>query len=392
MHELAIIGGGLVGYTAALALAKAGFKIVLLEEKKPELSKLSLTEARAIVLAHTSVLFYRHIGLWPQLESQATPVREVVISEQGTFGKCRIKAEDYQLDALGQVVPATALYRVLFEAVQAHPLIELKAPFQVSSLETHADRVCINHEIEARCVLACDGTQSFTREYFHLPVTEKNYQQRALVANLTLSASKPDQALQRFTELGVLALLPLGNQRFTSVLTVSEDKADNFLQTSEQDYCAMIQRLLGQRHARVADVGQRFSYPIRWIKADELVAGRTLLMGNAAHTISPIAAQGFNLALRDLAMLFDKISGAADPGDPLLLANYAQECRTAQGTVMKLTDQLNDWLKPRALAPVRGASLFFLDQFSPLKKALAYSLMGLSSHGGSLTREDLHDL
>ncbi len=391
MHEIAIIGGGLMGYTTALAFARAGFSIVLLEAKKPDLTEFLKSEGRAIVLAHTSCILFRSLDLWSDLLPHATPIRKILISEQHSFGKCRMDAQDYQLDALGHVVPATALARCLFEAVEAHPKIQILAPFSVNSIETGEDQACINGEIFAKLILACDGTDSFARDYFNLQVTQKDYQQQAIVANLTLTSEAEQVAIQRFTDHGVLALLPLGKGRMTSVLTVDKEHFDDLINESSEQYIQMLQNILGKRQGLLSDLGKRFSYPLTWMQANETVAGRTVLMGNAAHTISPIAAQGLNIALRDLAMLYDRvIAHRQDLGDPFVLAEYAQASAAAQSQVMQWTDQLNEWVKPRSLRCFRSAGLFALDHLSFFKHALARSFMGLSSHGGSLMREENH--
>jgi 2-octaprenyl-6-methoxyphenol hydroxylase len=383
--DLAIIGGGLLGYTAALAFAQAGLRVILLEAKAVDLSQLQGTEGRAIALALTSCYLYQSLGLWPELAPHATPIQEVLISEQTRFGKCRISAHDYDLPALGQVIPATDLFAALYQAAQAHPQITIVAPYAVQSIESTETDACINGEMHAKWVLACDGTQSFARDYFQLKSTEKKYEKHALVANLTLSRPHEGRAIQRFTERGVLALLPLPGQRMTSVLTFDSAELEALQSLEPDHYLRVLQELAGTRAGLFRDLGKRFAYPLIWLQTQEIVAGRTVLLGNAAQTLSPLAAQGLNLALRDLGMLYDTLMAGAP------LEDYAKASREAQGPVLRFTDQLMDWATPDSLGFLRSAGLFALDHLPFLKDSLAHSLMGLSPHGGSLMRRPDHE-
>lgn len=374
--DISIIGGGLVGYTAALAFAQAGLSVTVLEAKLPDLAQLHQSEGRAIALAYTSVLLYQSLGIWPALLKDATPIQNILISEQNSFGKCRINARDYHLDALGYVVPATHLFKVLYEAVQAQANIRIVAPFVVSN---------IDDQIKSTLILACDGTQSFAREYFHISTSDKDYQQQAIVANITLSEPHEGRAYQRFTEQGVLALLPLQGQRMTSVLTTPNEHIEELRLNDPECYLDILQTLLGKRIGLLGDLGKIFTYPLHWMQADQIMVGRTILLGNSAHTISPIAAQGLNIALRDLALLYD-----------LVLENkvelYPELSKKAQQEVMNFTDKLTDFVKPQALSGLRSLGLFAVDHLSVLKTPLARSLMGFSNHGGSLMRGAKHDL
>lgn len=388
--EVIIVGGGLVGYTAALAFAQAGKSVFILEAKKPNMEALLQTEGRAIALAHTSCLLYQTLGLWKQLQEQGEPIRDIIVSQQKSFGKCRISAKDYQLNALGTVVPATHIAECLFNAVQAHENITLHAPYEVDHIAETPGQVCVNNEYAAKLLLACDGAQSFTRHYFNIDTNEKKYEQHAVVANVTVSPAHNGLALQRFTQQGVLALLPLQHNRMTTVLTLPTD-ALKTLPENNAAYLHHLQSLLGKRHGVLSDLGKRFDYPLTWMQANKVVEGRTVLLGNAAHTISPIAAQGLNIALRDLALLYDAaMQNPQDLGSPESLQQYAEQSQAAQQQVMGFTDTLTEWVKATSLSALRSAGLFALDHLSFIKEPLAKSLMGLSSHRGSLMRGD-HD-
>lgn len=366
--DISIIGGGLVGYTAALAFAQGGYSVELLEAKAPNLDQILSQEGRAIALAHTSVILYQNLDLWSEMSSEATAIRNIVISEQKGFGKCRISASDYDLPALGQIVPATHLFKVLLNAVQNHSRIQLKAPFIVSDIDA---------QIESKWILACDGTQSFARDYFNISTTEKNYQQQAIVANVSLSRPHEGTAYQRFTQEGVLALLPLQGSRMTSALTLSQECVKDLPLEDPEKYLAFLQSLLGKRQGLLSDLGKIFTYPLTWMQADQVMVGRTILLGNSAHTISPIAAQGLNLALRDLALLYDLMRENR-------VHEYPELSSQAQEAVLGFTDRLTEWVRPNSLSLIRSLGLFALDHVGLIKDPLAKSLMGLSKHGGSL--------
>jgi 2-octaprenyl-6-methoxyphenol hydroxylase len=390
--EISIIGGGLVGYTAALAFAQAGFTVNIFESKTNDVNQLLLTEGRAISLAYTSCLLYRALGLWPSLSQHATPIHQLVISQEGSFGKCHIDAADFKVNALGYVVPATQIAVALFEAVKHHQNIHLISPCKIETLTFDINVACLNEKYFSQLVLACDGTESFARHYFNMNVTQKNYEQTAIVANVSVSPAMQNCAVQRFSDGGVLALLPLGGHTMTSALTVSNEQVNALQLDNPERVLDFLQNVLGTRQAKLSQIGSIFTYPLQWMQAESVVHERLVLLGNAAHTISPIAAQGLNLALRDLAMLYDIIQQAPERlGNPESLKSYAEQSAQAQKKVLSFTDNLTDWLTPRTLKPLRSAGLFALDHLPFFKKNLALTLMGFSSHGGSLMRGDDYD-
>lgn len=392
--DVAIIGGGFVGYLAALACAHLNLRVCILEAQTRDLTKLSQVEGRAIALAHSSCTLLKSLKLWENISAQAYPIHQVHISQQGSFGKCRIDAQSYHLPALGHIVPATHLAVSLAQAIDAHDDIELIAPAMVTALDDGVitfEEANETKQLTAKLVLACDGAQSFVRDHFNIETSRKNYQQHAIVANVSISEPHKNIARQRFTPKGVLAMLPLAERRMTSVLTLDETHFQTLMQLDDADYLAALQSLLGQRAGRLTNLGKRFTYPLAWVQANQTIANRTILLGNAAHTISPVAAQGLNLALRDIAVMADLLSQAIsnnqDIGEQSLLNTYEQTVLQAQKPIVDFTDKLTEWVKPHWLKPLRSVGLSFLDVFTPIKTPVAHQLMGLSKHGGRLMRE-----
>jgi 2-octaprenyl-6-methoxyphenol hydroxylase len=360
--DVLIIGGGLVGLTLALMLqsadlnAKVNLKITLIDQKSPEnfLSELGSLDSQALdtrtlALSFSSVQILKSLDsgeLWKKLAPVATAISHLHISEAGTSSLLRLHAKDYLAKnyaakeeveaAFGYVVPIVFLYRALWETLQKNLAknldpggshipnhVEMECPAKVLSVNPELGEVVLdnldNHKtLKADLILACDGGNSFVRESLGLKTEVKDYEQSALVTSVTLSQPHDNWAFERFLSDGVLALLPLqagkkGPGLSGLVWVQSTQNTEKAMQDSDENLIEKLQKRFGRRLGDFLALGPRHTYPLKKVVAKEVFFGRVLLMGNAAHQLNPIGAQGWNLALRDMFLLKKLIEKNLNP-------------------------------------------------------------------------------
>ena len=388
--DVVIAGGGMIGASLACALSDLGLRIALLEAVAPSTQTHASYDDRAIALSQSSLRILEVLGLNKRLN--CTPILDIHISERGQIGVSRISAAREGVAALGAVTTARELGQRLFAALPEHDDIELLCPARLLDYTLHPDAVSIQlehnstrRELSSRLLVAADGAQSPIRQQLGITTWQHDYGQTAIIANLTPELPHRNVAYERFTTDGPLALLPLDGQRCALVYTASQADAENLLTCPEQIFLTHVQSRFGDRLGRLQRLGQRAAYPLRLLFAREHYRQRVVLVGNAAHTLHPIAGQGFNLGLRDVAALADVLAQASqaqtDIGAPEVLRRYAHWRRGDQRQAALFTDGLArlfslPWL-PFRLA--RNAGLLAFDIFPPAKHLLARHAMGLGS-------------
>ncbi|OTL42912.1 ubiquinone biosynthesis protein UbiH, partial [Acinetobacter baumannii] len=357
-QQVIIVGGGMVGLSLSLMLAKANIAVKLLEAVKyPNYDDQNVApyhssfDARNTALSRRSVQIYQKLGLWDALQQHATPILQVHITEQGSFGKARLIAEQEKVESFGQVIENAWLGRVLLTQVRQQPLIELIDGVQVTALTQDAEQVHIVAQrgdevlkLESKLLIAADGRDSFCRQAIGVGVDVHDYDQVAIVT--TVQTSKPHEhvGFERFSALGPLALLPLpGEYRRSVVWPVKKGTEGEWLgEENDQHFLDALQKTYGDRAGKFEKTGKRFSYPLSQVLAHKQAVGRVILMGNAAHTIHPVAGQGFNLCLRDadvlLRYLVNQLSTSDDIGNPDNLLAYEQARLSDQQRVIKFCD------------------------------------------------------
>jgi 2-octaprenyl-6-methoxyphenol hydroxylase len=386
--DILIVGGGLVGASLALALDAAGRNAILLEAAPPRVATGETgtsDDDRNLVLARASVNALRHLGVWPQLEAAAGTIRRVEVSRAGEFGRLRMSADEAGVDALGRVVPGRVLGAALQRQLGACTHVRRLAPAKLVSL-TPVDagwraRVTVadgEHDIEARLVVGADGSDSLVRAQAGIGAQHHDYYQSLFVCTVACEREIPNCAFERFTDDGPVALLPLPGQRRGLVLTVSADRHDDIAMMDDAAFMALAQQRFGWKLGALSRPGKRFPHRIRRVLADALTAPRAVLVGNAAQTVHPIGAQGFNLGLRDALTLAELVGGAGDPGTPALLGEYAARRAPDREGVLAFSHGLIalGCLAQPALAPLRSLALLALDGIPPLRRAVAHQGMG----------------
>lgn len=400
-QEVIIVGGGMVGLSLALMLAKQNIAVKLLEAiKYPNYDDVNLApyhssfDARNSALSRRTVQIYQELGLWSALQEHATPIFEVNITEQGSFGKARLKAEQEKVESFGQVIENAWLGRVLLTEVQKQPFIELIDGVQVTQLTQDADMAYIKASrgeeqlsLQAKLVIAADGRDSFCRKALGIGASEHEYDQVAIVT--TVQTSKPHNhvGFERFSSLGPLALLPLpGEYRRSVVWPVKKGTEGEWLgDENDQHFLDALQETYGDRAGKFQKTGKRFSFPLSQVLADKQAVGRVVLMGNAAHTIHPVAGQGFNLCMRDahvlVRFLTEQIAQNADLGGAAMLQAYEASRLTDQQRVIKFCDSVVRGFSNSnpILKFIRNTGLVAFDTIPGIKPLVANYAMGLKA-------------
>jgi 2-octaprenyl-6-methoxyphenol hydroxylase len=386
--DILIVGGGLVGANLALALDAAGRRATLLEAAPAHIKSAAADSEdndRNLVLARASVNALKALHVWPHLEAAAGTIRHVEVSRGGEFGKLRMTAEDAGVDALGRVVPGRVLAAALERRLAACQHIERLAPAKLVALSPsesgwHARIAMAGEErdIDARLVVGADGSDSLVRAQVGIGAQEHDYAQSLFVCTVACERDMPDCAFERFTDEGPVALLPLPNARRGLVLTVSADRHDEVAAMDDAAFVALAQQRFGWKLGRLSRPGKRFVHRIRRVLADTVVAPHAVLVGNAAQTVHPIGAQGFNLGLRDALTLAELIADADDPGASALLDAYAARRQADRDGVLAFSHGLIalGCLPQPALAPLRSLTMLALGGIPPLRHAVARRGMG----------------
>ena len=399
---LLIVGGGMVGLTLALMLAQRGLPVTVLEEicypkEGSNTPYYSSFDARNTALSRRTVQIFTDLGLWSVLQEFATPILQIHISEQGSFGKARLDANLEGLESFGQVIENAWLGRVLLSQVRTHPLIALIDGVSVTELTQDTDFVTITatkmstigerhvFNMTSPLLIAADGRDSFCRRALGVDASEHDYGQVALVT--TVQTSKPHEqlAFERFSAQGPLALLPLcGEHRRSVVWTVPTGTEQEWLGTeNDERFLDALQQTFGHRAGKFEKTGQRFAYPLAQVLAQRQAIGRVVLMGNAAHTLHPVAGQGFNLCIRDAQVLTCTLAAQADQGRDLgqhdALAEYEKSRLTDQKRVIRFCDSIvRGFTNSNPLLKLaRNTGLLVFDVIPGAKQLVANYAMGL---------------
>ncbi len=395
----------MAGATAALALARLPLTIALVEPVAPQLDASPSFDQRAVALSAASVKIFKTLGIWPKIQSLGCPINDIHISDQGHFGFTRLHADDYGVDALGQVIPLDQTGPILWQEIRQTKNIQLYSPANISaidSIESQQQNGQISVKLRddsgeqqtlaSQLLLAADGTFSSTAKMAGIQIQRDSYQQHAVIANISTELAHNNRAFERFTNQGPLALLPLTRNRMSLVWCQTPENAATVMSYTDHEFIQQLQTAFGYRLGQISKVGERTQYPLALHLPKKVFNGRVLLLGNSAHTLHPIAGQGFNLGLRDIAALFDSILQAQTSGEDIgserFLNNYQAQRQPDWNQTISATDSLvrlfsNDFL-PLVIA--RNKALCVLDKFPFAKQKLAMTAMGFSGESAQLTR------
>ncbi|MHB8254082.1 MAG: 2-octaprenyl-6-methoxyphenyl hydroxylase [Acidiferrobacter sp.] len=385
-YDIVICGGGLVGISLALSLAHLPLAVCVVDPAPSAPPR--HRDDRTFTLAQGTKRALTGLGVWPLLARDSFhPITEIQVSDRrGRFGLTRIRASEQGVDALGFVTENAALLGGLYEALKTTNVTVRTGRFE--SVERRADSAIVTiagahgpEHLSCRLLVGADGTNSAVRSACAIPVTRHDYGREALVANCRVSAPKPRTAFERFAEQGPIAALPLGDDRYTFV--ISRLDAKEWQDLSETHFLAQLQQAFGNRLGHFLEAGQRLRFPLILQEAHNPVVARAVVIGNAAHTLHPVAGQGFNLGLRDATALADQIADACRKGEDFgslacLDAYVRGRAHDTQNTI-RFTDGLirifGSDFEPLVMA--RNLALALVDCWPGAKRALALRTMGL---------------
>ena len=393
-YDILIVGGGMVGAGLVQALSGQGLRIAMVESVRFDVRNEPGYDDRAIAVAQGTRRILDGLQCWEQIAADATPIHQIHVSDRGHFGFTRMTREEEGLPALGYVVPARVIGQVLGDAIAQDGDVDMYCPASVRGIEVddrHAivgiEQDGVTNTVSAQLVVAADGADSLVREQFGIEVMTSDYGQTAVITNVTPQLPHNNIAYERFTGTGPLALLPMSDQRCAVVWTLAPAQADEIMSLADDEFLARLQACFGSRLGRLQRVGRRQAWPLRLVKAKVSIHERLALVGNASHTLHPIAGQGFNLGARDIAVLaeviVDALRGGEDPGDAGVLQRYAAWREADHRRVTAFTDGLARLFTVPALAPIRGAGMLVLDLLPPAKRLLTRMTMG---RGGRVPR------
>ena len=295
--DLAIVGGGLVGASLAIALRPTGLRVALVEGVAPDASLQPSFDDRTTALGNGTRRTFEALGLWQAIAPHAAPIRAIHVSDAGRFGFARLEAGAEGIEAFGYVVTNRALGAVLRAALADLPALDLRMPARVERVEIGAERVELHlagaaDPLRARLVVAADGAHSLVRQSAGLPAAVEDYGQVAIVAHVAAARRSDGTAYERFTPTGPLAVLPLHDGHFGIVWTLEPADAERVMALPDADYLAELQQCFGWRVGRLLRVGRRNAYPLRLTRAGQVAGARSVLVGNAAQALQERVAQG----------------------------------------------------------------------------------------------------
>jgi 2-octaprenyl-6-methoxyphenol hydroxylase len=398
-YDVAIVGGGMVGATLAAALAPLNIRIALIEAIPHNGAAQPSFDERTTALSNGSRRILETIGVWPALNSLATPIRKIHVSDQGRFGFARIDAAEQGLRAMGYVIANRALGNALWSRLEGNSKLTVFCPAQVRNASAAGEDAMIELDeggrkttLRAKLIVAADGAKSAVREALGVDAQARDYEQTAVITTVLPQQFHDNVAYERFTPNGPLALLPLDGGRCTLVLTLANADADAALGWSDQEFIAEVQRRFGFRLGRFLKVGRRAPYPLFLTQSNRTSAQRCVIVGNAAQTLHPVAGMGFNLGLRDVAslaeLIAERLARDGDPGAPELLAEYDAWRAADRGGVIAFTDGLvRMFSNPlSSVRRIRNLGLLAFDLLPPAKSALARLSTGGSGRVPKLAR------
>lgn len=392
--DIAIIGGGLVGASLGCALAaqveRTGLKVAVIE---PAPLDRQLAEpwqpsfdARASAIACGSARHFERLGVWEAMAEQAAPIRTIHVSERGRLGVTRLRAAELGVEALGHVVPNAWMGRALHGRL-GELQVDWHCPASVEALEPVAEghrlRLSDGSELEAGLTVLADGGRSGLKERLGIESRERPYEQVALIASVEVTRPHDGIAYERFTTEGPIALLPLPGQAMELVWTHPRGEEARRLSLCDGDFLAELQRAFGDRAGHFRRVGRRHAYPLSLVTARETVRPGLAVLGNAAHSLHPVAGQGFNLALRGVMDLVAAIEAGGErgeaPGCAAVLQDFEARRDGDRQDVIRFSDGLIRLfgLDHPVLSHARAAGLVGLNLVGPLRRTLARRAMGL---------------
>ena len=385
--DIVIVGGGLVGMSLAVGLANSPCKVLLLEQNQAAPLHDNILDLRTTGLTRSSEKMFSQSGIWEKIATAATNIERLDISEQGNFGAARIDATQHGISPIGYMVPNHHLMKVLSEEVNQLANLTVLSPAACVAIESQATGYKITIETEhdtkhvsTSLLVGADGAHSKVRDLLNISATHKKYHQAAIITNVHARNTHANVAYERFTQHGPLAVLPIQNNHCALIWTQPENQVQHYLDMDDESFLCALQKAFGYRLGRFIAVGKRSAYPLSMTTSDQLVQDHAVLIGNAAQTVHPVAAQGFNLGLRDVHTLVTMLASAQFQPESIsqILMQYAQQREPDRQHVIRLRDGLTRLFAPQTwpVKLLRGIGVRMIGNLSVAQRSVLRRNMG----------------
>lgn len=400
-YDIAIIGGGLVGASLACALSPLGLRVALVEAVAFKAASQPSYDDRTLALSAATCQILKGLGIWQQVADTATPIRAIHVRELGRPGRVLMDPAELGLDRFGHVLEARVFGSVMMERLPRLENVDFLCPASVSALqvEPHRARITVSDAagerlIEAKLLVGADGAQSFVREALGIESERHDYGQSAVICNVTPEQEHRGRAFELFSPSGPFAVMPHVNGRCGLIWCVPTEQVDEVMNLPDAEFLAQANQRFGDHLGRFVKIGKRSHYPLKLVRAKEDIRPRVVILGNAAHAIHPVGAQGFNLGLRDVAVLAEVLADArhmdadSDPGSMDLLQRYSAWRKPDHDGTIAYSDGLaRIYSNPTALAAFgRTAGLLAHALVPALRRQMAVKAMGFRGRIPRLAR------
>jgi len=379
--DVMLAGGGLVGAALAVGLARAGRRVAVIEATERSANHQTSYDDRTLVINAASLNILSALGLLPE-SLVRMPVREIRITRAGGFGRLNLRAADYRRDFFGAVIVARELGNVMLAALEQHDNITQLCPARLETFTVEGDRVRIRLDDgtlgTTRLLIGSDGTNSMVRQIAGISSDHHDYGQSAMIFNVQASQAPAETAWERFTARGPLALLPQPEGRLGTVWIDQTERIDTAMTWDDETLIGRLAERFGAGLGGFARPGKRARYPLVRQRTPHPAAERIALVGNAANSVHPVSAQGFNLGLRDVATMLEVVGRHEDPGSDRALAAYVNSRRHDQDATVRYTDTLaRAFTNPSLLARTgAGIGLAAHAALPGLSRRLVHAAMG----------------
>lgn len=386
-YDVVIAGGAMAGATLALAiehLSQGALRVAVVEPFKAQSDQHPGFDSRSIALSYGTVNLLRHLELWSAIEPFSTPIEHIHVSDRSHAGMTDITKHDVGVEALGYVVELADVGRVYQELLTHSSAIDLYCPDSAKHITRTQENVTIElasgELLNAKLLVAADGAVSQCCQQIGLELSEHDFDQVAVIANIVTQEPHQGRAFERFTENGPVALLPMSDNRMSLVWCLRPDEAQIVMELSESEFLERLQQDFGWRLGAMQKVGLRASYPLLLRHRKQNISHRFAIVGNAAQTLHPIAGQGFNLGIRDVVTLAEElVKQGEDVGRYQGLIRFSQRREADRNETIWLTSSLvhvfsNDLL---AMRIGRNTALAAMDNLSIFKQPLLRHTLGL---------------
>lgn len=390
-HDIVIAGGGLAGASLGIGLARAGFDVAMVEAVARGAEQQPSYDDRTLVINRASLNILTRLGVCDGDLPQC-PIRSIEVSRDGGFGHVRLSAAELGVERVGSVIVARELGRRLQQESHAAGVVEY-CPERVETFQVDDDRVRVRlasgQRIEARLLVAADGTGSNVRQAAGIASTLHEYRQSAMIFNVLADPPSSDVAHERFTRRGPLAFLPQPGGRYGAVVIGPTDWIDTAMAWSDAVLLDWLRQHAAAGFRGFSRPGARARYPLKLLRSEIPIGRRVVAIGNAANSVHPVSAQGLNLGLRDVAGLIEALDGARDPGAPVRMAGYVALRSEDQAETVRYTDTLARAFSNPSLSFRVGTGLGLAAHalLPGLRRRLAIGAMGFRGPGLRLAQD-----